>query len=143
MVVVGQFNRGNFGDGGLFVVRGNLYLEHLSRVASALRLDVPALHGCRNCCRRRRVKNFVARQNFPARRRNCDARASFSAATFFSAAPSGLIIFALVTIKRKQFDLLMTLLVVLSGVFMFWNVLNFPAWLAKISMPGMSVEYRT
>ncbi len=65
------------------------------------------------------------------------------AATFFSAAPLGLIIFALVTVKRRQFDLLMTLLVVLSGVFMFWEAIGFPAWLCKITMLGMSIEYRT
>ena len=64
------------------------------------------------------------------------------AATFFSAAPFGLIIFALVTIRRRQFDLLMTSLVVLSGVIAFWEAIGFPAWLAKISMMGMTTDNR-
>ncbi len=55
-------------------------------------------------------------------------------ATFFSMAPLGLIVFVIATIRRNAFDLLMTLLVVLSGVFMLWETFGFPAWLAKITL---------
>ena len=55
-------------------------------------------------------------------------------ATFFSMAPLGLLIFFYATFKRKRFDLLLTVLVVLSGLFMLWETFGFPAWLAKISL---------
>ncbi|MBD3879233.1 MAG: hypothetical protein SR1Q5_06055 [Quinella sp. 1Q5] len=55
-------------------------------------------------------------------------------ATFFSMAPLGLLIFFYATFKRNRFDLLMTLLVVLSGLFMLWETFGFPAWLAKITL---------
>ena len=64
------------------------------------------------------------------------------AATFFSAAPLGLIIFGLATIRRRQFDLLMTLLVGLSCVIAFWEAVGFPAWLAQITMMGMTTDNR-
>ena len=68
---------------------------------------------------------------------NCEA------ATFFSAAPLGLIIFFVATFKRRQLDLLMTLLFGLSCVFALWEVFGFPAWLAKITMMGMTTDNRT
>lgn len=55
-------------------------------------------------------------------------------ATFFSMAPIGLLIFFYVTFKRNRLDLLLTLLAVLSGLFMLWETFGFPAWLAKISL---------
>lgn len=64
------------------------------------------------------------------------------AASFFSAAPLGLIIFAIVTVRRNQFDLMMTLLVILSGVFALWEAIGFPAWLCKITMLGMATDNR-
>ena len=64
------------------------------------------------------------------------------AATFFSAAPLGLLIF-FVMIRRKQFDLLMMLLAGLSFVFALWEAIGFPAWLAKITMMGMTTDNRT
>lgn len=65
------------------------------------------------------------------------------AASFFSAAPLGLIIFFFAAIKRKQIDLLMALLVGLSFVFALWEAIGFPEWLARITMLGMSTDNRT
>ena len=59
---------------------------------------------------------------------NCEA------ATFFSMAPLGLMIFVYATLKRNRFDLLMTLLVVLSGLFVLWENFGVPAWLAKVTL---------
>lgn len=59
---------------------------------------------------------------------NCEA------ATFFSMAPLGLIIFIYATFKRNRFDLLMTLLAMLSGLFMLWENFGVPAWLAKTTL---------
>ena len=59
---------------------------------------------------------------------NCEA------ATFFSAAPLGLLIFFYATFKRNRFDIFMTLLVVLSGLFILWETFGVPAWLAKITL---------
>ena len=59
---------------------------------------------------------------------NCEA------ATFFSMAPLGLLIFFYATFKLNRFDLLMTLLVVLSGLFMLWENFGVPTWLAKITL---------
>lgn len=64
-------------------------------------------------------------------------------ASFFSAAPLGLIIFFIAAIKRKQIDLLMVLLVALSCVLVIWETVGFPEWLAKITMMGMSTDNRT
>ena len=65
------------------------------------------------------------------------------AASFFSAAPLGLIVFFVAAIKRKQIDLLMALLFGLSCVFALWEAVGFPEWLARITMMGMSIENRT
>ena len=61
---------------------------------------------------------------------NCEA------ATFFSMAPLGLLIFFYATFKRNRFDIFMALLVVLSGLFMLWETFGVPAWLAKITLMG-------
>ena len=58
------------------------------------------------------------------------------AATFFSAAPLGLLLFFYATFKRNRFDIFMTLLVILSGLFMLWEMFGVPAWLAKITLMG-------
>lgn len=67
---------------------------------------------------------------------NCEA------ATFFSMAPLGLIVFIYATIRRNRFDLLMTLLVVLSGLFMLWENFGVPAWLAKITLMYSATDNR-
>ena len=59
---------------------------------------------------------------------NCEA------ATFFSMAPLGLLIFFYSTFKRDSFDPLMTLLVVLGGLFILWENFGVPAWLAKVTL---------
>ena len=68
---------------------------------------------------------------------NCDA------ATFFSVAPLGLIVFLIATIKRERFDLMMTLLIGLSMFFTLWEVVEFPHWLSKITFMSMTTGDKT
>lgn len=67
---------------------------------------------------------------------NCEA------ATFFSVAPLGLLVFAIVTFRRKQLDLLMTLLVGLTFIFTLWEVVGFPSWLSKITLLFQTTDNR-
>lgn len=59
---------------------------------------------------------------------NCEA------ATFFSAAPLGLLIFFYATFKRNRFDIFTTLLVILSGLFILWETFGIPSLLAKVTL---------
>ena len=80
--------------------------------------------------------NIISQISAAAIMNNCEA------ATFFSMAPLGLLLFFYVTFKRNRFDIFMTSLVALSVLFILWETFGIPAWLAKITLMSNVTDNR-
>ena len=64
------------------------------------------------------------------------------AASFFTMAPLGWLMFFYLRFKLKQKDFLMTLMFAITFLFLVWEFTNIPAWLAKFSFMSMATNNR-